>query len=153
MLLGGLWHGAAWNFVVWGAYHGGLLAFERWLGKRSPYHHLPKTARVLVTFVLVLFSWVLFRAETFADALRYLQMMFGLAGGGMAAILHPAQFYTRHSLAIMVLCILLASIRTQSYEWVEELNWARASILVPAFCIALMVMFSQAFNPFLYFQF
>ena len=153
MLLGGLWHGAAWNFVVWGAYHGVLLAFERWLGKRSPYHRLPRAARVAVTFVLVLFSWVLFRAETLPDAMHYLGIMFGLGNGGMAAILHPAQFYTRYALTLMVLCTLFALMPRQSYEWVEDLNWAKAFLLVPAFCVALMVMFSQAFNPFLYFQF
>ena len=57
MLLGGLWHGAKWNFVVWGAYHGVLLAFERWRGKTSLYgqlaaglarrHHLPADALLL----------------------------------------------------------------------------------------------------------
>ena len=64
MLLGGLWHGANWTFVVWGAYHGLLLAFERWLGKQSLYHRLPRPVRSGITFVLVLFSWVLFRAAT-----------------------------------------------------------------------------------------
>ena len=49
MLLGGLWHGADWTFVVWGAYHGTLLAFERWMGKKSPYDCLPRAGRIAVT--------------------------------------------------------------------------------------------------------
>ncbi len=77
MLLGGLWHGANWTFIVWGAYHGLLLALERWLGKQSLYHRLPQPMRIGMTFVLVLFSWVLFRAETLGDAVRYFGMMFG----------------------------------------------------------------------------
>ena len=44
MLLGGLWHGAAWQFLAWGGYHGSLLAFERWIGKKSPYEWLPARA-------------------------------------------------------------------------------------------------------------
>ena len=54
MLLGGLWHGAAWNFVVWGGLHGALLAIERAGGKRSWYRRLPRAARVATTFLLVL---------------------------------------------------------------------------------------------------
>src|SRR5512137_104047 len=56
MLLGGLWHGAKWVFVIWGAYHGALLAYERWRGKQSFYHTLPRGLRVAFTFVLMLFS-------------------------------------------------------------------------------------------------
>ena len=51
MLLGGLWHGANWTFIVWGAYHGLFLVCERWLGKQSPYHRLPRPLR----------SWLHFR--------------------------------------------------------------------------------------------
>ena len=50
MLLGGLWHGAAWNFVIWGGIHGATLAFERSLGKRSPYGRLPRPLRIGTTF-------------------------------------------------------------------------------------------------------
>ncbi len=71
MLLGGLWHGAAWNFVIWGAIHGGMLAFERATGKDALYRRLPKVVRVGMTFTIVLFSWVFFRAETLAAAGRY----------------------------------------------------------------------------------
>src|SRR6266566_1124109 len=46
MLLGGLWHGASWNFVIWGGIHGGMLAFERAQGKNSPYRRLPGPVRV-----------------------------------------------------------------------------------------------------------
>src|SRR5262249_23410853 len=47
MLLGGLWHGAQWTFVAWGAFHGGVLAFERWRGKRGPGGFLPGPVQVL----------------------------------------------------------------------------------------------------------
>ena len=79
MLLGGLWHGAKWTFVAWGAYHGLLLALERWRGKRSVYAALPRPARVALTFLLMLLSWVLFRAVDLADAGRYFAALAGLA--------------------------------------------------------------------------
>lgn len=56
MLLGGLWHGAPRNFVIWGALHGGLLAFERAFGKRPLYFALPTPLRVALTFVILLFT-------------------------------------------------------------------------------------------------
>src|SRR3954469_17642817 len=82
MLLGGLWHGANWTFVAWGAYHGGLLAFERFQGKQSVYHRLPRPFRVATTLVLVLFSWVLFRSASLPHALDYLGVMLGGTSGG-----------------------------------------------------------------------
>src|SRR5256885_1375249 len=63
MLIGGLWHGAHWTFVIWGAIHGFMLAFERWQGKDSPYRRLPRPARVAVTFAVVCLVCVFFRAK------------------------------------------------------------------------------------------
>ena len=76
MLLGGLWHGAAWTFVAWGAYHGALLALHRaipwpqWTGRRMLH-----PARVAATFVLVCIGWVLFRAESLGAACTILGRM------------------------------------------------------------------------------
>ena len=64
MLLGGLWHGANWTFMLWGAYHGALLALERMNGKRGFGWRLPRVFQVGLTFVLVMFGWVLFRSPT-----------------------------------------------------------------------------------------
>nr|MDQ2730610.1 MBOAT family protein [Armatimonadota bacterium] len=64
MLLGGLWHGAAWNYIIWGGIHGGMLAFERAQGKNSPYRTLPHALRVALTFFVVVLAWVFFRAGT-----------------------------------------------------------------------------------------
>lgn len=70
MLLGGLWHGAAWTFVIWGAYHGALLAWERWRNEGEPALGPPSPAVLafqrLATFHLVCLGWVLFRADSMA---------------------------------------------------------------------------------------
>jgi len=82
MLLGGLWHGADWKFVAWGGLHGGYLLGER--GLRHYFGHwkilewpLVRGLLILATFVLVLFTWVYFRADNFASANRILASMFG----------------------------------------------------------------------------
>jgi alginate O-acetyltransferase complex protein AlgI len=153
MLLGGLWHGANWTFIAWGAYHGWWLAFERWLGKQSLYGRLPRPLRVGLTFVLVLFSWVLFRAENLGEAMRYFGLMFGAGEVNVASVLIAAQMYTQGNLILMALAAWLAVTPLQAHVWSERITWPKALAVGPAFALALLAMFAQAFNPFLYFQF
>jgi alginate O-acetyltransferase complex protein AlgI len=84
MLLGGLWHGAGWTFIAWGGYHGFLLAAERALGigrdrAAPPPRGAARVVSTLVTFGLVLAGWVLFRSQTFPEALEVARTLF--AGG------------------------------------------------------------------------
>ena len=85
MLLGGLWHGAGWTFVCWGALHGFGLAinhgWRKWAGERSPGPSLlgSSLARVL-TLLFVVFGWVLFRADSMATAGNIMASMVGLNG-------------------------------------------------------------------------
>lgn len=153
MLLGGLWHGASWTFVVWGAYHGVLLAFERWMGKKSFYAKLPLYFRRTATFVLVLFSWVLFRAEDFNIALNYLYTMFGAAEIQGSSVLLAAELYTQGNFIMMILCGYLSFNKIQAFDWVERITSVKVIVLLILFILSLMTMFAQAFNPFLYFQF
>ncbi len=154
MLLGGLWHGAKWNFIAWGAFHGLWLAFERWRGKRSAYHAWPRPARIGLTFLLMLFSWVLFRADSLGAARDYFAAMFGLGPAPGAAILLAAELYRPFPLLIMAICGLLVVQPVQAHDWsLEPLTFARASLPLGLFAFAVLLMFSQDFNPFLYFQF
>lgn len=153
MLLGGLWHGANWTFVVWGMYHGVLLALERMQGEKTIWTGLPRWFRVVLTFVLVLFSWVLFRSPSLDHAFQYLGAMLAVSPVGSASVLLAAQIYTPISLTMMALCALLAFHPLEAHDWVDSLSWPRAVVLVPVFVLAIVSMFTQAFNPFLYFQF
>ena len=154
MLLGGLWHGAKWTFVVWGAYHGLLLACERWRGKQSLYPMLPPGLRIAFTFLLMLLSWVLFRADNLTAALHYFGAMFGLTQTKSASVLLAADIYAPLYFVVMMLCAVLIFQRVQAHEWsLKPQTWSRFGLLLPLFVLSLLVMFSQAFNPFLYFQF
>jgi alginate O-acetyltransferase complex protein AlgI len=78
MLLGGLWHGAGWTFIVWGALHGLYLCINHaWRQLNKP---LPKFIAWMLTFVAVIITWVLFRAQTMGDAMHILQAMAGMKG-------------------------------------------------------------------------
>jgi len=78
MLLGGIWHGAAWKFVMWGALHGGGLAFERmsqpWLGQR-PVSLVGRVVSWLIVFHFVCFAWIFFRAEDFTVASVFIRRL------------------------------------------------------------------------------
>ena len=78
MLLGGLWHGASFNFIIWGAWHGLVQAFERvWRDKKPGWWRpLPAWAGVLITFHIVLFGWIFFRAPTLPEAVAYVRGLF-----------------------------------------------------------------------------
>ena len=154
MLLGGLWHGAKWNFVVWGAYHGLLLGYERWCGKQSLYEALPRVLRVGLTFFLMLVSWVLFRADNLTAAWHYFGSMFGLMPVAETAPLLAAGIYTPYALIVLGLCAWLVFQPLQAHDWaLRPVTWSRAGMVIPLFLLAVAVMYSQAFNPFLYFQF
>ena len=92
MLLGGLWHGAGWTFVGWGGYHGALLCLER-RGERPPQpppadiRSFAWIGRVVPTFVLVCFGWILFRAQNFGEAIAIARA--ALAGGAGPWLLTP----------------------------------------------------------------
>ena len=153
MLLGGLWHGAAWNFVVWGGLHGVWLAAERALGKRSPYGGLPRPVRVALTFLGVLVTWVFFRAPDLPSAGRYLAAMAGVGELPPAAALVGGIVHTPYSL----LCLALAAVVTwacpQTWDWTRRLTWPRGLTALGLLGLALLAMATQGYNPFIYFIF
>ena len=154
MLLGGLWHGAKWNFLAWGACHGLLLIYERWRGKTSLYSPLPRVLRVALTFVLVLFSWVLFRADDLPAAIEYWGALCGWTAVSPAAVVLAAQLYTPLHTLVLGLSALFIFQPVQAHDWaLQPQTWTRVAGLLGLFGLSLLAMFSQSFNPFLYFQF
>ena len=152
MLLGGLWHGAAWTFVVWGGLHGLLLAVERWLGA-SPYRLLPAPFRVALTFGLVLVSWVFFRAADLAAAAAYLRSMFGLEPYSGPARLLGQVLYEPYSLLSFGCAAAVAWAAPQTWDWTRRLTAAKAVVVVVLLGLACAVLATQAYNPFIYFIF
>lgn len=124
------------------------------MGKNSLYQTLPKALRIAITFVLVLIAWVFFRAENLAAAVDYLAAMFGLQETPSSSLLLAAELYTMRNLAVMTICVALTIQPLQAFDWSQKrLNIVTATALLTLFLFALAVMPTQAFNPFLYFQF
>lgn len=109
MLLGGLWHGAAWTFVIWGFFHGAIIVATHALAAMSPFRRfgasaafLPRLLKWAITFYLVLIGWVFFRAQDLGAALSLLASMHGIgaadvgASGNLAFILTVAALIVMH---------------------------------------------------------
>ncbi len=152
MLLGGLWHGAAWNFVVWGGFHGLVLALERARGRERAYERAPRLLRVVWTFFLVDLSWVFFRSADLPDALRYLGHMVG-QGAGPAAGLVSELIYRPYYLGTFAVAALVVWSMPQTWDWTRRLTAAKAFGCVVLFGLALLAMETQGYNPFIYFIF
>lgn len=153
MLLGGLWHGASWNFVIWGGIHGALLGFERMQGKDSPYRRLPAILRIAVTFFIVCIAWVFFRAADLPAALAYVGAMFGMVTPTETAPLLAGVLYQSYYLATFVLAIGITWGAPQTWDWTRSLPWWKIVVVMALFACAILVLATQAYNPFIYFIF
>jgi alginate O-acetyltransferase complex protein AlgI len=153
MLLGGLWHGAAWNFVVWGGIHGLFLAWERALGKKPLYAACPAFVRTALTFVIVLVAWVFFRAHDMAHAARYLGSMAGLGRAEPGHLLIQPLARHPYYVGTFVLAALITWLAPQATEWTRRLSPVKVVALLLLFVIGVVAMTTQGFNPFIYFIF
>jgi alginate O-acetyltransferase complex protein AlgI len=144
MLLGGLWHGAAWTFVAWGAYHGVLLSGYRLAG--AQWDRVPAAARQVATFVLMVVGWVLFRSTSFGMARHLLTTMFTITPGELPA-----------NAALVVPLLLVAGwwamIGPNPFEMHLAPRLRTRLVLAAAFGSAVALIVSSRPSPFLYFQF
>jgi alginate O-acetyltransferase complex protein AlgI len=146
MILGGLWHGAAWTFVAWGAFHGVGLVLEHALGGRLK---TPGWLRWLVTFNLIVFSWVLFRSQSLADVGHFLSRL-GSPG--------PPTLWSVPVLAAITVVIGLQLLPERPTERMQMWIEARRPVLLGT-GLAVVVAFagatvpSQGVPPFIYFRF
>ncbi|MCD6011223.1 MAG: hypothetical protein K0Q79_1085 [Flavipsychrobacter sp.] len=155
-LLSGLWHGAAWGFIIWGAYHGFFLVAERlflgkWLAKAGK-------AAFIYTFFVVAVGWVFFRIEYFKPSLSYLQSMFSWHAGS-AAWAPDKEYLVTLAIAGFFSFFTLP----KAGEWIqkkvfyEEYTMTRyylmAFVALALFILSAARITTSTFNPFIYFRF
>jgi alginate O-acetyltransferase complex protein AlgI len=153
MLLGGLWHGASWNFVVWGAMHGVLLAVERGVGPERLWGWLPAPARVATTFAIVLLTWVPFRAPDLASTAAFYGRLFGIAETGPSAPLLAGLLASPYLVGSFAIAALVVWGCPQTWTWTREIGWAKAAASGALLVLAVASLATQDFNPFIYFLF
>ncbi len=156
-LISGFWHGAAWNFVIWGAFHGLFLIADR-IFLLKVYKTIGKVPSIIITYIIVLISWVFFRAETLPDAISYIDSMFSFTAPG-DGISFDSKFYT-----ILIIAIFFSfwggfkAIERWQERLFAEKQTNRSIYLMVVFSIlffviSLSAITSSGFNPFIYFRF
>ncbi len=163
MLLGGLWHGESWNFVIWGALHGVFLVAHKMYtagsDKTEPavsphtFHALVRSvAGGVITFHLVCFAWIFFRASSGYDSLIYLQ---SIAGNGL--VVDTQLLKELHQLLIVVVILLVidlpkAAMERRGREW-RHIGWFWQGAFAGVMICCLLLLGDRINAPFIYFQF
>ncbi len=145
--LTGLWHGAAWNFVVWGLYYGVLLILEKFVFAKLQ-KVIPAVFRWIFTFFLVIIGWVFFFSSSITSAISYIQSMFGI---GTVAFDSEGLFYLANYAVLIIVGFIVASHKSKLYKNAHvAFKWVISIVL---FVISVAFLISESYNPFLYFRF
>ncbi len=153
MLIGGLWHGAQWTFIAWGGIHGLFLVIERLTGPSKYLNNCPRILKIGITFTVILFSWVFFRAENFERAFFYLKAMIGLSDATPAALILMSQVTRPIVLFIIPISFVCTFVLPNTGQILQRLTIGKVITGLFLLILSLSMMFTQEFNPFLYFQF
>lgn len=163
-ILCGLWHGAAWTFVLWGLFNGTFLILER-LFLSAVLQQLYMPLRHLYVLLVVLFGWVIFRAENFNHLQYYLQAMLGQ--GNASTVVYVAQYFLGHSLIFTLCCATLFStpvfgslkkIKHNAAKYNRKVTFwflkcSMEIFTIGVFVLSLISVASGSYNPFIYFRF
>jgi len=156
MLLGGLWHGASWTFVVWGGLHGLYLAVERWLkarvGRKAIWGRLPaQIFLALLTYFLVNITWVFFRAPDFATAWRMIVTMLTFVTDGEKVLITP--HIVQVVIAIGVMLVVHWRMRERKLDEVVGRMPAWLTGVIWGVMLTLIIITQGGSDAFIYFQF
>jgi len=155
MLLGGLWHGAAWTFVVWGGLHGLFLIAHRAFGRPQRYDAEAESVRmrdalpILATFHLVCVAWIFFRANSLQQAVTYITGIITLRGG--AINVNAAALLLASAAAMLIIDVLQRNRHTETpvLDWGPVARGVAYAVMV----VAILIFSGGTPVPFIYFQF
>lgn len=156
-LISGFWHGASWNYVLWGAYHGGIMCAERANpAEKNKTHFILKWAGTLLTVTV---GWVIFRTTDISHAFSYLGDMFTFANYYKVINPHDVMIIdTRGAFTFIIAAIIcFAPLFTGSYtkiaRFVERRQKLISAMVFLLFCFSLLKIITAQFSPFIYFMF
>lgn len=154
-MLTGLWHGAAWNFVIWGLFYGLLLLFEK-LFFSKVLKKLPEFIKWIYTFTIIMIGWMIFRSNSLNELLLFLKIMFTYKQTDWITILAD-NLPTFNSLIFIIPAFILSfpifeKIRK---KYSNKLLYTLITniVLLILFIICVMCLTSSSYNPFIYFRF
>lgn len=151
-LLTGLWHGASWNFILWGLYYGVLIILEKFVLKK-PLERIPSAVRHILTMLAVIVGWVIFEISSPASELEFIKAMLGF--GGSFADTFTLNAIHNYTLTFVAAIAVSTGIPLKICKKIPEKSADRLSLAGEAVgmtaCIACLV--DSGYNPFLYFNF
>ena len=147
--LTGLWHGASWNFIIWGLFHGFLLTIEKITGFCLK---IPKWLSFIYTMMVVMIGWVFFRADNLENAFKYIGYMFGF-NKGILGNLTLMRCFTPQYLMVLLLSIIVSVPQGQKVMNYIKQEWIRDMAILLAFFVAICYMVAGDYNPFIYARF
>ncbi len=152
----GLWHGASWNFVIWGLFHGFFMIIER-MGFGKILSKIPVILQRFYTLVIVIVGWVFFRAETLSEALTYVKTMFIYTSGNSALSSYLSFFHINlHTLFAVFFAVLFSTPfypKAEKFFTRKKLSWFRPIALLLLFITTIIYLGAGTYNPFIYFKF
>lgn len=157
----GIWHGANWTFIVWGIYFGVLIIVEKFT-KLDKYLERSRLTGHIYTILIVLFGWVLFRANSITEAFLYIKAMFGLNGSFPVESISRLYLHDNFIIYIMgvISCLPIIEKGRQLYERVEAssllakgMQFGYVMILAAFFAVSASYLIKGTYNPFIYFNF
>ena len=153
-LASGLWHGASWNFVLWGAYNGLFLTLDR-MFLRDTLQRCGRIVATAITLFIVMIGWALFRSEQPSRLLPFLGGLFGMSEG-TTALEVPAEVPLTLFIGALVSLFPatpLYPLLARAHEQLAWLRWVTVAVLVLIYVLALARAFAVPFQPFIYFRF
>lgn len=154
--LTGFWHGANWNFILWGLYYGTILTIEKFLLK-DWLKKIPGFFTHLYTMVIVIIGWVFFECESITQGMKFIKVMFGL--GGNAFVDRASVYYIYTNILLFVVLIICSTpILKRAVSRIRERMKMAGSMIVPVMYFILIFLstaylVNESYNPFLYFRF
>lgn len=152
----GIWHGASFNYIVWGLWHGLFMIIERAIMKKDWYIKLPNFIKVTCTLFIVMIGWVFFRADGLRDALNYLSIMFGLKSFDFITF-NFRYLLTFKLIAWIIFGVILSTPfiynKLKKHENNIGFEFAKTIILGILFIISIIFIVNSTYSPFIYFQF
>lgn len=156
-LLGGLWHGASWNFVIWGGLNGIYLSAEKALGIPGvrPKSFVGRLIRISYVFILISFSWIFFRAVTFEQAVTIIEKIFTDFNLAEMKVLDVNVFSSMIVGVVILLLLEVVLFRKYSFEYIVSLKYGRNGLFALSVLLFFVVVFigNSEGAQFIYFQF
>ncbi len=159
-LMTGIWHGAGWNYILWGMLHGAMMLLERCIQTKKLYQKTPKIIKWLFTMFIVCIGWQAFRINGITDLMNYYGIMFGIVPA--TSVFFTCEYYLKKKTVILLLTgimgasVLRCSVIKEKYKEFSKRKYGvvvQEVILFLLMGVSILCMINSTYSPFIYFQY